>query len=1205
MAQRLKSLELQGYKTFANKTLFVFGDSVTAIVGPNGSGKSNIADAIRWVLGEQSYALLRGRKTEDMIFSGSDLRARAGMAQATMIFDNSDQWLPIEYSEVAITRRAYRDGQNEYLINGQRVRLKDVNELLAQSGLSERTYTVIGQGLVDVALALKAEDRRLLFEEAAAIGLYRNRREEALRRLDSTKRNIERVYDLLSEIEPRLKSLEKQVKRLEEYEQIRNLLKELLLEWYGYHWHREQKELILQKEYVSQREQAIEALRFQLDKKEQELAQIRTQTLAKREQLAQWQQELNRLRESHYANARQLAVLGERNESLRAALMKLSAEQNRLFEEQKYIEEKTQEARQEQSTIENEYKEIVARAEAARLEFEQQQHEYNKKKAALEALNFQYNSLVRQNAEAEARLNEMTIRRKQRLQHARETEEELAGLEELLSAKQQELSNLTQEQAKYTQELEAHQDTLQAIQKETQSKLDLKRDKQNEREKLEMERVKWLTQLAVLEQADQALTDYGQAVQVLLRQKEYPEILGVLSSMLHIPPAYEVAVTAYLGEFADTVLIRDIATAVTLADFLSKESLRGVLLPLEGQGVSVETPALKKPGTIGWLKDLIEIEPLFKNALDKIFYRVLLVENAEVAREYQKDLSHPPLIVTLNGELYYPQGLIVSAGKIEAGKLRRPREKRELHRKITLLDEQIQALDQVLTELEKTIGMSQAAQNKLQQQQAQAQEKLKIVERQYNQLHQELERTRIRKEILTKQLMVLQTEGNDLQKEIENEKKRIQEFTQQLPILETQIREQSQRFAEVSLEQLQREVDQWEAYRKATERTLNGARSRLEERIRQHELLKQNLHELTEKQQEAEQQISEVEANIADLQFKEQDSDQQQSVISAKMQPLMQEIEADESRFEFLSGEIQELQHTILNQEQAFAQLRIALTRQQERFDALRRKIEEDFGLVAFEYEEDMSGQHPLPLDGMVETLPNIPQIPPDLEENIKRYRQQLRRLGPVSQEARVEYEQVRERYQFMQEQIADLLQAETDILELLRQLDQTIRKDFLTTFQAVAQEFKNIFVRLFKGGSARLFLTDPDDLSNAGIEIEARLPGKRAQGLSLLSGGERSLTAVALIFALLKVSPTPFCVLDEVDAMLDEANVGRFQEVLRELSQNTQFIIVTHNRNTVQVADIIYGVTMGRDSTSQVMSLKLDELDQVIGSVQETVRVS
>lgn len=1197
MAQRLKSLELQGYKTFANKTLFVFNDSVTAIVGPNGSGKSNIADAIRWVLGEQSYALLRGRKTEDMIFSGSDLRARAGMAQATMIFDNSDQWLPIEFSEVAITRRAYRDGQNEYLINGQRVRLKDVNELLARSGLSERTYTVIGQGLVDVALALKAEDRRQLFEEAAAIGLYRNRREEALRRLDSTKRNIERVYDLLSEIEPRLKSLEKQVKRLEEYEQIRNLLKELLLEWYGYHWHREQRELILQKEYVKQREQALEALRFQLDKKEQDLAQIRAQTLAKREQLAQWQQELNRLRESHYANARQLAVLGERNEALRSALMNLSTEQNRLLEEQKYIEEKTQEAKQEKSTIENEYKEIVARAEAARLEFEQQQEEYSNRKAALEALNFQYNSVLRQHAESEARLNEMTIRWKQRLQHTREREEELASLEEALNIKQKELDQLSRELSKRTQEIEEFQHTLEGIQKETLSKLDRKRDKQNERARLETERLKLSTQLAVLEQADQALTDYGQAVQILFRQKEYRGVLGVLSSMLHIPPAYEVAVAAYLGELADAVLIHDVDTAVSLADFLSKESLRGILLPLEGQVVPVEAPALKKQGTIGWLKDLIEIEPLYKNALDKIFYQVLLVENAEVAREYQKDLRNPPFIVTLNGALYYPQGLIVSAGKIESGKLRRPREKREIRHKVTLLDEQIHARDQVLTELEKTIGRSREAQNKLQQQQAQAQEKLKVVEREYNQLHQELERTRIRQEILKKQLTELQTEGNDLEKEIGNEKKRIQEFTQQIPILEAQFREQSQRFAEVSLEQLQREVEQWEAYRKATERSLKSAQSRMEERIRQHELVKQNLSILTEKQRETEQQIREVEASIADFQSIERNSDQQQNVILAKMQPLMQEIEAAESRFEAINKEIQELQRTILNQEQAFAQLRIALTRQQERFDALQRKIEEDFGLVAFEYEEEMSGQHPLPLDGMVETLPNIPQISPDLEENIKRYRQQLRRLGPVSQEARAEYEQVKERYQFMQEQIADLLQAEADILELLRQLDQTIRKDFLTTFEAVAEEFKNIFVRLFKGGNARLFLTNPDDLSNAGIEIEARLPGKRAQGLSLLSGGERSLTAVALIFALLKVSPTPFCVLDEVDAMLDEANVGRFQEVLRELSQNTQFIIVTHNRNTVQVAGIVYGVTMGRDSTSQVMSLKLDELDQVISS--------
>ncbi|HEX6304337.1 MAG TPA: AAA family ATPase, partial [Anaerolineales bacterium] len=243
MPSRLKSLQLQGYKTFAARTEFEFAESITAIVGPNGSGKSNIADALRWVLGEQSYSLLRGKKTEDMIFAGSEQRPRASMASASVVFDNSDDWLPIDFSEVAVARRAYRDGQNEYLLNGQKVRLKDVSELLADSGLAERTYTIIGQGLVDAALALKAEERRRLFEEAAGIGLHRSRREESLRRLDTTQRNLERVQDILAEIKPRLRSLERQAKRAEEFEQVKSDLRQVLKEWYGYHWHKAQKEL--------------------------------------------------------------------------------------------------------------------------------------------------------------------------------------------------------------------------------------------------------------------------------------------------------------------------------------------------------------------------------------------------------------------------------------------------------------------------------------------------------------------------------------------------------------------------------------------------------------------------------------------------------------------------------------------------------------------------------------------------------------------------------------------------------------------------------------------------------------------------------------------------------------------------------------------------------------------------------------------------
>jgi chromosome segregation protein len=312
MSLRLKSLELNGYKTFATKTLFEFSGDITAVVGPNGSGKSNIADALRWVLGEQSYSLLRARKTDDMIFSGSETRSRAGMASATVTFDNSDGWLPIDFSEVSVTRRAYRDGQNEYLINNQRVRLREVTELLSKSGLSERTYTVIGQGLVDTALSLKPEERRRLFEEAAGIGLYRTRKEQALRRLDTTKRNLERVQDILAELEPRLKSLERQAKRAREHVQIRQDLEVILKEWYGYHWHHRQKELLETRSFARKQEAALETSRQTQSELNQSLNEVRSKVNGLRSRLNSWHRQLAQIHLNREETSKDLAVSAER-----------------------------------------------------------------------------------------------------------------------------------------------------------------------------------------------------------------------------------------------------------------------------------------------------------------------------------------------------------------------------------------------------------------------------------------------------------------------------------------------------------------------------------------------------------------------------------------------------------------------------------------------------------------------------------------------------------------------------------------------------------------------------------------------------------------------------------------------------------------------------------------------------------------------------
>jgi chromosome segregation protein len=326
MPARLKSFELHGYKTFATRSEFIFSDGITAIVGPNGSGKSNIADALRWVLGEQSFGLLRAKKTEDMIFAGSENRPRAGMASATVVFDNTDGWLPIDYTEVGITRRAYRDGENEYLLNNQRVRLKDVSEVLAKSGLAERTYTIIGQGLVDAALALKAEERRRLFEEAAGIGLHRSRREEALKRLEMTSRNLERVQDILAELQPRLRSLERQAKRAQEYDQMKTNLKVALREWYGYHWHQAQTELVSAQLTAKQHEAIFSKVQADQTNLDQRLSEYRTKINEQRVTLDQYHNELSGMHQQREALSREQAVNSERSRLLRIQIEELSVE---------------------------------------------------------------------------------------------------------------------------------------------------------------------------------------------------------------------------------------------------------------------------------------------------------------------------------------------------------------------------------------------------------------------------------------------------------------------------------------------------------------------------------------------------------------------------------------------------------------------------------------------------------------------------------------------------------------------------------------------------------------------------------------------------------------------------------------------------------------------------------------------------------------
>lgn len=1201
MPIRLSSLELRGFKTFANRTFFEFAENVTAIVGPNGSGKSNIADSLRWVLGEQSYSLLRARKTEDMIYSGSETRPRLGMASATITFDNSDGWLPIDFSEVAITRRASRDGVNEYLINGQRVRLRDVSELLAQSGLAERTYTVIGQGLVDAALALKADERRRLFEEAAGIGLHRSRREEALRRLETTQRNLERVEDILAELKPRLNSLERQARRSLEYEQVRQDLQVLLREWYGYHWHEAQKELEESRQTVASHEKKLEQARQDQEAVEAQLGIQRGRIHSLRLDLNQRHKQLAEQHARREETIRLLVVAEERQRSL---LSQQSSDQQavlNLTEEMAFQQEQLDASEKEITRLNTELDEARQQAAMARQSLSARQTERTHAEHELQTARQEHASLNARQGQLQAQLAESQSQAKRNVEALESAQHALKEAE-----RGHEVANASRRSAQQTAQtgeglLQGAETALQTQRKRLQEAEGQLSRLREQHSVLAVEQARLNAQLEVLDQAEAAWSGYASGSRLLLeaaQQNRLPGARGALNAFLETPAELEKAISAALGEFLDAVLLENDPDQAI--DLLQCGSGRGVLLPLSALRPS---PTRVKrladdEAVLGVASELVSIPDELRTAVDLLLANVIVTRDRSAARRALSGQPTGVRAVTLQGEIFHAEGPVqAGAGETEGEQtlLSRARQRRTGQARIKSLADEISVLDGQL---------SQAQANLQAQKEASA-----TMERERETVHQEfLKATRLLDQAKSafdqagRQLRWNQEQLERLQSEqtrrLVDAKRIVDEITGlegKLTAARQEVRQRSAAFEALALDEFQSQLSLWGTRSAVAERAQSDATYRHQELQTAAQRLQRSLANLQERLAGYETALKELEDRRAAARLAETE-------VAEQVRQLNQQIEPAETGLAQLEQEqaIQQKAADASRQQMSavehyHAQTRINLARRQEALNSLQRRIEDDFGLVAYEYVGQVSGPTPLPLQGMVEQLPLVRQLSPDIEENIKRQRAQLRRMGPVNPEAQAEYQEVRQRYDFLTEQVADLHQAEQDVRQVINELDELMKREFRKTFEAVASEFRQIFTRLFGGGSARLLLTEPDDLTATGIEIEARLPGRRMQGLSLLSGGERSLTAASLIFALLKVSPTPFCVLDEVDAMLDEANVGRFRDLLRELSQKTQFIIVTHNRNTVQVADVIYGVTMGRDSSSQVLSLKLDEIEQVL----------
>lgn len=1206
MAAQLEALELQGYKTFANRTLFKFSDRITVIVGPNGSGKSNIADSIRWVLGEQSYRLLRGKKTEDMIFSGSEQRARSGMASVTITFDNSDGWLPIDFNEVAITRRAYRDGQNEYLINGQRMRLMDVNELLAKSGLAERTYTIIGQGLVDEALALRADERRPLFEEAAGIGLYKSRKEEALRRLETTQRNIERVRDIMLELQPRLKSLERQAKRAQEFSRIRTDLQFVMREWYGYHWHRVQQELAGAMEILREREANLEHAKSEQFDRNEHLTEIRNGLVSIRTELNGMHRKSAELHTRKEAISRELAVIDERFSSYNNQIQNLKLETSKQLAEVSHHRDRWTSAMQEIDKFRQDYTESQAcLSENIQLlaeikeKYQQIEQSFQESRAVISELTRREAELTVRLAEKEAQLDRDKKAKHQSEEIAIEIENSYKNSKQSLGQAEKEMQEATAEYKQVEDLYKQHLNEGSGIETEI-----IEKGKQVESLESQMARIQ--AQIDLIDQAEINLSGYSKGTQLLLqasRTKRLGGILGALSNYIEVQEKFEVAVAAALGEFIDAVLIDSEPDLVL--DLLSDQFSRGVILPIQRiQSNRIEdfSEWIDNVNVLGVASQFVRVNSKYQDTINLLLSNSLIVADRKTAKELDlsslligaSNLITPLLrIVTLNGEVFYPGGPIATIGSGEQTDrqtiLGRTRRKGELVNKRREVQEEIIETNDAIIKLKQKLEHHAEEKKQLEQQMVElsnAYDKAKIllddVRLQERQLHQRFAWTGERSKELERQIEVTNHEIGVVLEELSLVK---DQLYNRKAILDKQRHD----MMNLPVDEHESQVYHWRTVNAVTQQAFENA----ERRAKDLALIYEQAESAIVSQQK---RIAELESDLLNLEEQRSEKrlygtelDEEIVEIMAMINPLERKLnDLERDQISVQSADVQTRQ-SLTSAEHQYAQARITLATKQEALDSLRRRIEDDLGLVEFDYADQITGPTPLPFDGIVKHLPSVDKLDPELENTINRQRSLLRRLGPVNPEAQQEFEEINTRYTFLSEQIEDLEKAEVDVRKVITELDGIMERELLDTFNKVSVEFEKIFTRLFDGGSAHLLLTDPQDITNSGIEIEARLPGRRLQGLSLLSGGERSLTATALIFAILRVSPTPFCLLDEVDAMLDEANLVRFREMLEELSDQTQFVIVTHNRNTVQAAEIIYGVTMGRDSVSQVVSLKPD----------------
>lgn len=1184
----LKSIQIHGFKSFANKITFEFNNGITGIVGPNGSGKSNVGDAVRWVLGEQSAKQLRGAKMEDVIFSGTEARKPLGFAYVAITLDNSDHKLPIDYDEVTVARRVYRSGESEYLINGNNCRLKDVQELFLDTGIGKEGYSIIGQGQIDKILSGKPEDRRELFDEAAGIVKFKKRKVTAEKNLEAEKQNLCRINDILAEIEKQVGPLEKQSNVAREYLKYKEELKTLdvnmfLMEYDRIYEAKKQldekltissDDLTMAKNNYESTKEEYEKLELQIEEYNKEIEEKRNTLNENRLNKEKLEGDIKVFKEQIIAAKQSEDHYQSRVEAIHKEIAEYEVELEKYLKEKRDIDEKLDSLDDIQTEANQELSQITANIERYSKDidnFNSEIFEYLNENTNIKSKLQRYEMMLEQNNIKKVELNQKLLKNK--------SDEAIQNdIIESHKAKLLDISDQINQINKSNDELESIISEINEKLKEGQNQLNQKQQEYH-RERSRRDYLKSITE---------RYEGYGNSIRKVMEQKERnPGIIGVVADIIKVKKEYETAVEIALGGSIQNIVTDNANTAKDLIEFLKKNKYgRATFLPLTNitnKNAFYNENALKEPGVIGLASSLIETDHKFEGLIDYLLGRIVVVDHINNAIALAKKYNYSLRIVTTEGELLSPGGSMSGgAYKNTSNLLSRRREIEDIEKNIVTIEETINKLNEsieinkknqsgyginiednkkqiqelyIMQNTEK-IGLNQAEEKKEENQSSYAQISIesKEIDNQSRELKKNIEELENSLQINVEKSKENENKIDEYNSYLEKERMIEKSFLEKVSSIKMDFTslEQSNQFALENIKRVKKEISK---YREEKEN------------------LQKSVIETTNQMNEKEMVIKQTEEHIAYFTKNLMDLEE----IIKKLVDSKEQISKSHKEF-FAKRE--ELSTRINNLDKECYRL----TGQKEKL------TEASEGQINYMWDEyELTYNNALSLRNS--EYNNLPEM----KKSIGELKNKIKGLGDVNVNAIEDYKALVERYDLLRTQRDDLVKAEEVLKGIILELDNEMRKQFEEKFAAIKTQFDIVFKELFGGGKGTLELIEDEDILEAGIRIIAQPPGKKLQNMMQLSGGEKALTAISLLFAIQNLKPSPFCLLDEIEAALDDSNVKRYAKYLHKLTKDTQFIIITHRRGSMAAADVLYGITMQEKGVSTLVSVNLieNELDK------------